>query len=81
MTTGNSHEPDPVAGPGMQEEAPAYVAGPSGMKPLDDRLLQTLTVEGGKTVEAALQAHLKAGRTVYGLDPAGKLIAVRPNSK
>ena len=83
MTSGKYHGPErhPVAGPGLHEELPAYVAGPNGMRPLDERLLQTLTVEGSKTVKAAVDAHLKAGRTVYGQDTAGNIIVVYPNRK
>jgi hypothetical protein len=56
----------PSANPGLSEDASPYAVAPRSVKTLDEATLKSLTDDCSKTVKAAIDAHLDAGRTVHG---------------
>ena len=62
-----------VLGNGFQEEPQAYVSGTRQAKPLGEARLESLTDDCSRTVKAAIDEHLDAGRPVYSQDSSGRI--------
>ena len=58
---------------GFREEPQVYVSGARQAKPLDEARLEILTDDCSRTVKAAIDEHLDAGRSVYSQDSSGRI--------